>query len=280
MVTLLHDAVTGQHIKSIELAGLKLGGESGPSKVYDLTLNNVTVAGYAADGGHHTALAFDYRSGTETIQQQRPDGSNASQSFTFDLAHNGGSITPVNHDALAAFAHSHLGHSGSDSFNFTANDVTSSSTATENLTVTAADTWKKEEGGNHQPTAPAIADGSAHAVPTSNIAPAASDATGNGTQPGVTTSTASASPAATATNGDTFVFAANFGNATVSNFHPATDVIEIDHSVFANFQALLTATHDDGHGNAVITADPHDTITIKNVTVAQLVQYHDNFHFT
>jgi type VI protein secretion system component Hcp len=280
LVTLLHDAVTGQHIKSIELAGLKLGGESGPSKVYDLTLNNVTVAGYAADGGHDTALAFDYRSGTETIQQQRPDGSNASQSFTFDLAHNGGSITPVNHDALAAFAHSHLGHSGSDSFNFTANDVTSSSTATENLTVTAADTWKKEEGGNHQPTAPAIADGSAHAVPTSNIAPAASDATGNGTQPGVTTSTASASPAATATNGDTFVFAANFGNATVSNFHPATDVIEIDHSVFANFQALLTATHDDGHGNAVITADPHDTITIKNVTVAQLVQYHDNFHFT
>jgi hypothetical protein len=119
-----------------------------------------------------------------------------------------------------------------------------------------------------------------HEQHRNQLSASASDATGNGTQPGVTTSTASASPAATTTNGDTFVFAANFGNATVSNFHPATDVIEIDHSVFANFQALLTATHDDGHGNAVITADPHDTITIKNVTVAQLVQYHDNFHFT
>jgi len=94
------------------------------------------------------------------------------------------------------------------------------------------------------------------------------------------TQTASASPAATAANGDTFVFAANFGNATISNFHPATDVIEIDHTVIANFQALLTAAQDDGHGNAVITADPHDTITIKNVTVAQLVQHQSDFHFT
>jgi hypothetical protein len=30
----------------------------------------------------------------------------------------------------------------------------------------------------------------------------------------------------------------------------------------------------------VITADPNDTITIKNVTVAQLVQHQGDFHFT
>jgi hypothetical protein len=86
-----------------------------------------------------------------------------------------------------------------------------------------------------------------------------------------------ASPAAT---GDAFVFAANFGNVTLTNFNPATDVIEIDHTVFADFQALLAATQDDGNGNSVITADPHDTITIKNVTVAQLIQHQGDFHFT
>jgi hypothetical protein len=80
--------------------------------------------------------------------------------------------------------------------------------------------------------------------------------------------------------GGTFVFAANFGNETITNFHPDTDVIEIDHTVFADIQALLAATHDDGNGNAVITADAHDSITLKNVTVAQLVQHQGDFHFT
>jgi hypothetical protein len=79
---------------------------------------------------------------------------------------------------------------------------------------------------------------------------------------------------------DPFVFAANFGHETITNFRPDTDVIEIDRTVFADVQALLAAAHDDGHGNAVITADPHDTITVKNVTVAQLVQHQGDFHFT
>src|SRR5262249_18538058 len=65
-----------------------------------------------------------------------------------------------------------------------------------------------------------------------------------------------------------------------ANFHPDTDVIEIDHTVFADFQALLAATHDDGNGNAVIAANPNDTITVKNVTVAQLIQHQSDFHFT
>jgi hypothetical protein len=97
------------------------------------------------------------------------------------------------------------------------------------------------------------------------------------------TQTAAAPPAAastTSTNGDTFVFAANFGDATISNFHPETDVIEIDHAVFADFRALLAAAQDDGQGNTVITADPHDTITVKNVTVAQIIAHQGDFHFT
>ncbi len=135
---------------------------------------------------------------------------------------------------------------------------------------------------DHQPTAPATT--AADTPPASNVAATSQQPTGDTTntsaQTGATTQTAVA-PAAIGPNGsDTFVFAANFGNATISNFHPATDVIEIDHTVIANFQALLTAAQDDGHGNAVITADPHDTITIKNVTVAQLVQHQSDFHFT
>jgi hypothetical protein len=133
----------------------------------------------------------------------------------------------------------------------------------------------------HQPTATATTDGSADSGLTSNVAtnsqPTTGDSTSNDTQAGTMAQTASASPAA---NSDTFVFAANFGNATVTNFHPETDVIEIDHKVFADFQALLAATHDDGHGSAVITADPHHSITIENVTVAQLVQHQGDFHFT
>ncbi len=110
LVTLLKDAATGKHIPSIALVGLKSAGEGSLQKIYDLTLNNVTMAGYAADGKHDTALAFDYSKLTETINSQKPDGSlDAGQTFTFDLAHNGGSIAPVNHDALAAFAHSHVG---------------------------------------------------------------------------------------------------------------------------------------------------------------------------
>ena len=65
------------------------------------------MAGYAADGGHDTALAFDYTRLTETIKSQNSDGSlNAGQTFAFNVT-NGN--TPVNHDALAAFAHSHDG---------------------------------------------------------------------------------------------------------------------------------------------------------------------------
>jgi len=77
---------------------------------------------------------------------------------------------------------------------------------------------------------------------------------------------------------DRSTIGARRGNATITNFHPDTDTIEIDHTVFADFDELLAVAQDDGHGNAVITADAHDSITIKNVTVSQLHQ--SDFHFT
>ena len=43
--------------------------------------------------------------------------------------------------------------------------------------------------------------------------------------------------------------------------------------------ALLAATHDDPHGNAVITDAAQDTITIQHVTTAQLLAHQADFHF-
>ena len=77
---------------------------------------------------------------------------------------------------------------------------------------------------------------------------------------------------------DNFVFAPNFGQVTLAHFTPATDTIQINSTVFANVAAVLAATHDDGHGNAVITDAAHDTITIQNVTTAQLLAHQGDFH--
>ena len=77
---------------------------------------------------------------------------------------------------------------------------------------------------------------------------------------------------------DNFVFNfANVGQATVTDFHPATDVLQFNSQLFANIQAALNATHDDGHGNTVVALDAHDTITLSGVVKAQL--HASDFHF-
>jgi hypothetical protein len=70
---------------------------------------------------------------------------------------------------------------------------------------------------------------------------------------------------------DNFVFNfANIGHAAVTNFHPATDTLQFAGQIFANAQAVLNATHDDGLGNTVVTLDGHDTVTLSGVLKAQL----------
>ncbi len=111
---------------------------------------------------------------------------------------------------------------------------------------------------------------------SSTSTPSGQAGTTSGTSVGVTNSSiVSSGPNATLTgNGgcDTFAFAPNFGQAYVTNFNPATDAIQLDHTAFATAADALAASHDDGHGNAVITDAAHDTITLHNVTVAQLHQ--------
>jgi VCBS repeat-containing protein len=77
--------------------------------------------------------------------------------------------------------------------------------------------------------------------------------------------------------GNTFVFnLAGVGNDTVTDFHPGTDALRFSSQMFATTQAILDATRDDGHGNAVIALDAHDTITLAGILKAQLdlVDFH------
>lgn len=75
---------------------------------------------------------------------------------------------------------------------------------------------------------------------------------------------------------DAFVFAPGFGKNTIQDFATGQDVIQIDHSLFGNFKAILANTHDDLHGNTVIAYDPNNTITLLGVTKANLHAY--DFH--
>jgi hypothetical protein len=77
--------------------------------------------------------------------------------------------------------------------------------------------------------------------------------------------------------GDSFNFAAVSGKTTITDFDPRHDVIEIDHSQFANFAAVMAHASDDGHGDVVIAHDPHHTVTLQNVSLAQL--HAGDFHF-
>jgi serralysin len=78
---------------------------------------------------------------------------------------------------------------------------------------------------------------------------------------------------------DNFVFAPDFGQATISHFAPGTDSLLIDHAIFSSLDAIFAATHDS-HGNAVITDAAHDTITLENVTTVQLLAHQGDFHLT
>ncbi len=90
--------------------------------------------------------------------------------------------------------------------------------------------------------------------------------------PTIVASAANATLTGQGTN-DNFVF--NFaavGKTTITNFDVDSDMLQFKVGMFANAQAILAATQDDGHGNTVIALDAHDTITLAGVTKAQLHQ--------
>jgi hypothetical protein len=75
-----------------------------------------------------------------------------------------------------------------------------------------------------------------------------------------------------------FVFKANFGKDVIVDFNPNIDSIQINQATFANTSILLAHTADNAQGNAVITADANDTITLVGVTTSQLQQHLNDFH--
>ena len=76
---------------------------------------------------------------------------------------------------------------------------------------------------------------------------------------------------------DTFVFNPHFGRDTVSNFDLNHDVLNFDPTLFANVANVLSHTHDV-NGNAVITFDSADTVTLLGITTAQLSAHQNDIH--
>ena len=79
---------------------------------------------------------------------------------------------------------------------------------------------------------------------------------------------------------NSFVFNfANIGHDTVTDFHPGTDTLQFGGAIFANPQAALNATQDDGHGNTVITLDAHDARNHPCPGVIKAQLHAADFHF-
>ncbi|MCK1716170.1 MULTISPECIES: M10 family metallopeptidase C-terminal domain-containing protein [unclassified Bradyrhizobium] len=77
---------------------------------------------------------------------------------------------------------------------------------------------------------------------------------------------------------DTFTFNPSFGQSTIANFQPGVDVIQFYHTIFADVASIVSHMADDEHGNAVITADVSDIVTVQNMTAATLEQHLNDFH--
>jgi len=127
-------------------------------------------------------------------------------------------------------------------------------------------------------------DGTIGVPPTTQPSASTSNSAAASLQSTPASSPASTAPAESVTlsNGtmvaDNFVFAPNFGQATVANFNTVSDTLRIDHTMFATVSALLATTHDDASGNAVIVDAQHDSITVKGVSTAQLLAHQNDFH--
>jgi VCBS repeat-containing protein len=76
---------------------------------------------------------------------------------------------------------------------------------------------------------------------------------------------------------DTFLFRPNFGANTITDFDFHNDAIQLDKSIFSSVADLLSHTTNTANG-AVINDTHGDTITLANVTLAQLQTHADAFH--
>ncbi|RSB96643.1 RTX toxin [Rhizobium sophoriradicis] len=71
---------------------------------------------------------------------------------------------------------------------------------------------------------------------------------------------------------DVFIYLANWGHDTITNFlaaGSAHDTISIDHGIFADWESLFAASEQSGN-DTIITADSDNSITLKNVALSSL----------
>ena len=72
---------------------------------------------------------------------------------------------------------------------------------------------------------------------------------------------------------DTFVFGANFGKETITDFQPSGgghDIIQFSQTEFSSFAAVLAHAAQVG-SDVAITYDANDAITLQNVKLSSLV---------
>ena len=187
--------------------------------------------------------------------------------------------SPAFHDAGESID----GGSGTDAFRFV------STTAGQTLTLGSAITNVEEieisnsAGANTGTTAlniDASAVDGAYALTGNNGANVLTAGSGNNTVNGgggndVITGGAGNDSLTGGSGNDTFVFKSGFGLDTVTDFTAGADVVEIRDGLFADFAAIQAASQQVS-GDVVITLDASNTITLQNVTLANLQQ--NDFH--
>ena len=59
---------------------------------------------------------------------------------------------------------------------------------------------------------------------------------------------------------------------------PGEDIVQFDHTVFADVASVMAHAANDGLGNAIIAADASNSVVLQNVTLATLLQHQSDFH--
>ncbi len=77
---------------------------------------------------------------------------------------------------------------------------------------------------------------------------------------------------------DTFVFNFGVGNDTIADFHAGEDVLQLNHTIFADIAAMIAHTADNAQGEAVITVDASDSITLHGMSTVTLHQHLGEVH--
>jgi len=81
------------------------------------------------------------------------------------------------------------------------------------------------------------------------------------------------------TSHDAFHFDGAFGHVAIAGFAPGANTLVFDHNDFANTAALEAHAVQDAQGDTVITLDAHDTIMLRDVSLAAFETHASDWHF-